>query len=374
MMRIEWLRELKEIEAKRDAWVALESQVRQRTLYCRYDYILPWYRCYSGTEHVDRGIPLVGFAWDGEMLVGVAPMIEARSTFARVPVKRADCAGYNLAAGEILVRDGVAGVIEAFVDALRDGLRFDLVNINGLDTDTPRQKELISHLERRGARYGLIDFHSYAIADLSKGYDAYIGAFGWKRRGRMKNIANKMTTQGEVKIERITSTGDRAFATSMRDRMLAISERSPRVQRAGVEVDRQHQPFYADLFEAFGPQGAIDLSILVINGEDAAFTFALVERGIYYHTMMAYAEIFEKISAGKYLFAEVIKMLPDLGLHMVLSHGGYEYKSRWASQIIPQQTVCVFGNTISGRLSHMVGFRFVHRRKAPAPGPPDEES
>jgi len=360
-MQIEWFRDMREIESKREPWVALESQVQERTLYCRYDYILPWYRCYAGTEHVDGGTPLVGFAWDGDTLVGVAPMIEAKTTFAKVPVKRVDCAGYNLAAGEILVRDGTAGVIEAFVDALREELRFDVININGLDSDSDRQKELLAHLEAGGARFGLIDFHSYAIADFSKGYDAYIGAFGWKRRGRMKNIANRMATQGDVRIERVTSTQDREFATNMRDRMLAISEKSPRVQRAGVDMDRQHQPFYQDIFEAFGPQSAVDLSILVINGEDAAFTFALTERGIYYHTMMAYAEAFEKISAGKYLFQEVIKMLPDLGLHMVLSHGGYEYKARWASAIIPQQTVCVFGNTMSGRLSHMVGFKFVHR-------------
>ena len=360
-MRIEWYRDLEEIEQFRDSWVSLQETTHERTLYCCFDYIMSWYQCYGGSRFIDRGTPLVGLAYDGDTLIGVAPMVESRSTFSRIPVRRVDCAGYNLAAGELLIRDGCSGVVEAFVDALRDELRFDVVNINGLDIGTERFQALGEHLKSRGVRHGYLDFHSYAIAELQDGYEAYIKSFGWKWRSRLKGKAKKIKAEGDVRIDRVLSTQDRVMADEMCARMIALSESSRRVQRAGVDVDREHQPFYRDIFYRYAGQADVDLAILVIGGTDAAFTFGLIERGIYYHTMMAYNESFAHLSTGTYLFQEVFRTLPDRGIHTVLSHGGYEYKKYWATQIIPQQTVCVFNNTIRGGISYLVGFKLLKR-------------
>lgn len=372
-MRIEWVRNLEDVERFRDAWTALENDTTDRTLYCRHDYIMPWYRCYVGTRMADYGKPLVGFAWDGSTLVGVAPMIEAKATFARIPVWRVDCAGYNLAAGELLVRDGVHGVIELFVDSLQKEHRFELINLNGLAVDSDAYARLREHLTARGIRFDGIDFHGYAIADLKGGYEAYNKSFGWKFRSRNKNIAKKVAAAGELRIDRVTSTRDREVADKMRARMFAITESSPRVKRAGLDIERKHQPFYHDLFDMFGAQDAIDLAILTINGRDAAFMFGIVERDVYYHTMMAYHDDFAALSAGKYLLHEVLKYLPESGIHTVLSHGGYDYKSRWASRIVPQKTICVFGGGWRARLAHLVGFKLVHKKNSGAAEEVDSE-
>src|SRR3990170_714458 len=117
-LRVEWIRGTGEIEKLRETWIALENEVRNRTLYSRYDYVIPWYHCYAGTKFAEFGEPLVGLAWEEDRLVGIAPLINSRASFAKIPVRHVACAGYNLAAGELLIRDGETGVIERFVDDL----------------------------------------------------------------------------------------------------------------------------------------------------------------------------------------------------------------------------------------------------------------
>lgn len=364
-MRLKWYRGLSEIEALRDSWRAFEKQVQQRTVYCRYDYIIPWYRCYSETDFTDRGIPLVGVAWENDSIVGIAPMISARSSFVKVPLRRADCAGYNLAAGEMLLKDHSEGIIEAFVSDLLKEQRFELVNINGIALDSARYFQLAEYLTRERLRFNQIKFHGFAIADLSAGYDGYRMSFGWKFRSRQKNISKRLEAAGHVRIDRINSTDDRSRASEMRRRMIEITENSQRVRVAGVSVERRHQPFYDAIFERFGAESAMDAAIVNINGEDAAYMFGLIERNVYYHTMMSYRESCGNLSPGKYLLQEVLRYLPGLGVHTVLSHGSYDYKTRWASRMVPQHTLCVFGSGFRARLSHAIGSRFVHNKEDP---------
>jgi CelD/BcsL family acetyltransferase involved in cellulose biosynthesis len=364
-MFVEWIRAMDRIAALRDRWVALESEVQNRTLYSRYDYVIPWYRAYAGTRFSEYGEPLVGLAWEGPDLVAVAPLITSRATFARVPVQRADCAGHNLAAGELLVRDGVTGAIEKFVDSLRDDLGLDLVAINGLDVASQTYERLQSHASARGAHSAYLDYHWYAIADLKDGYEAYRRARGSNFKNQTRKIAKKVAAAGAVRVDRVTSTrSEPDFSQAMRERMFCLADRSWRVSRTTPGEEREHQSFYRELFSTWGEQDALDLAILSIDGRDAAFSFALIERGIYYHTLIAFDDELRPLSPGTHLLQEVFKILPEHGIHTVLSHGSYEYKKRWASKVVPQYTICIFGRSLRAALSYFVGFKLVHRRRS----------
>ena len=360
-MRIDWIRDLSKVESLRDLWVALENEVQHRTLYSRYDYVLPWYHCYVGTPMTDGGRPLVGMAWEDGELIGIAPMIEAHATFAKIPVRRVDCAGYNLSAGELLMRDHHEGLIEAFVYSLRDELDFEVIDINGLPLQSEESRHLHSHLRDHKVPVANMEYHWYAVADLSNGYDAYAKAKSSNFRKQTRKIARKVETGHDVQIERVTTLGDLSYAHSMRDRMFAIAERSWRTKRAGLEVERRHQQFYRELVDIFGSQDALDLAILVIDGRDAAFSLGLIERQTYYHTMIGYDDEMGDRSPGTYLLQEVFKYLPASGVSSVMSHGPYDYKKRWASEVIAQQTVCVFGHDLRARLAHWVGTKLARR-------------
>jgi hypothetical protein len=59
---------------------------------------------------------------------------------------------------------------------------------------------------------------------------------------------------------------------------------------------------------------------------------------------------------------EVFRRLPDASVHTVLSHGSYQYKNRWASKIVGQDNLCIFGRGLRARLAYWAASTFVHRR------------
>jgi CelD/BcsL family acetyltransferase involved in cellulose biosynthesis len=212
-------------------------------------------------------------------------------------------------------------------------------------------------LEQNGFRIGILPYHWYAVARLQDGYETYARDRGYNFRKQTRKIAKRVSGAGQVKLDCVTSLDDPEFAFQMRDRMFALAEKSWRTQRAGIQAEYQHRPFYRELFERFGRDHAVDLSILALNGRDAAFNLSLTERGVCYHSMIGYDPQLQEYSPGTYLLQEILKRLPERGIHTVCSHGGYDYKKRWASEVVPQFTFCVFGNGLRAMLSHFLGFK-----------------
>lgn len=356
-MKIEWLTNLDEIDCLREKWVELESSVNDRMIYSRFDYMLPWYRCFTGVKLVDYGEPLVGTAWDGNDLVGIAPMISAKATFAKVPVRRADCAGTTVAAGELLITDDKPRIIGRFVDSLIEKGNIDVICLNGIDINSEKFRHLKNHTEQDGLKLGLVDYPLYAIADLHGGYLEYRNSKSRNFRRQTSRIEKKIAAAGDLNVERIFSTKDKYNAPDIIARMYAIALSSWRVKEAGPDGIIAYQPLFRDVVSRFGDMEAIDFSVLTVNSQDVAYTLAIVERGIYYQISIAFDDRFNFYSPGSYLLQEVFKVLPDSGIHLVVSHGDYIYKERWATEIVPQRTICIFGKSWKANLSHFVKFK-----------------
>jgi CelD/BcsL family acetyltransferase involved in cellulose biosynthesis len=310
-----------------------------------------------GTRLVGYGEPLVGTAWDGTDLIGIAPMISSNASFAKVPVRRADCAGTTVAAGELLIRDNMPGIVGRFVGSLIDKGNFDVICLNGIDINSEIFRRLKDHTERYGVKLGIIDYHSYAIADLRGGYQEYSKSKSRNFRRQTSRIEKKIAAVGKLKMERILSTKGQYKTSDIIERMFSIAKSSWRIREAGPGGLYAYQPLFRDVISRFGEQGAIDFSVLTIGSEDAAFTLSIVERGIYYQISIAFDDRFNAYSPGSYLLQEVFKVLPDSGIHLVVSHGDYIYKERWATEIVPQKTICIFGRSIRAALSHAMKFK-----------------
>lgn len=356
-MKIEWLKNLDEIESLREKWTELESSVDDRMIYSRFDYMLPWYHCFTGAKLVNYGEPLVGTAWDGNDLVGIAPMISSNATLAKVPVRRVECAGTTVAAGELLIRDDKPDIIGGLVDSLIDKGNIDIICLNGIDINSEKFRRLKDHTERDGVKLGLIDYPSYAIADLQGGYQQYCNSKSRNFRRQASRIKKKIAAAGELNVERILSTKDQYKASDIAERIHEIALSSWRIKEAGPDNLNAYRPLFKEVISRFWHLGAIDFSVLTVDSQDAAYTLAIVERGIYYQISIAFDDRFNFYSPGSYLLQEVFKVLPDSGIHLVVSHGDYIYKERWATEIVPQKTICIFGRTIRASLAYFMNFK-----------------
>ncbi|MGQ0665976.1 MAG: GNAT family N-acetyltransferase [Nitrospiraceae bacterium] len=208
-----------------------------------------------------------------------------------------------------------------------------------------------------GLRWEVTDDHRYAVADLRGGYLAYATAKGSNFRKQARRHAEKMDRAGSWWVDRMDGVPSQNTVSQYARRMFAIAEAGWRAHTRGVEEERLHHPIYRLLLQKFAPRGMADLSILTINGHDAAYTLGLVESGTYYQVAIAYVDEMASLSPGSFLLLEVFRILPDLGVHFVVSHGDYQYKRRWASRIEETKKIIVFAPTVRGALSWFAKFK-----------------
>ncbi len=169
-MKIEWLSDPLDLELVEGAWRDLETGVERRTHVSTFDFLATWYRHYAGAY---GGTPLIGLAWNGTELLGIAPLTIRRGRVGRIPVTRIDFAPNDSIAGEFLVRDNRADVVRALLDSLTTRARFDVICLNGFEPDSPELRAIQEAADQR-LSIGLED-HAFALVDVSRGYEQVPG-------------------------------------------------------------------------------------------------------------------------------------------------------------------------------------------------------
>lgn len=307
--RVDWLRDPSALQSIEEPWRALESRVQQRSHVSTFDFLHAWYRHYAGAY---GGTPLIGLAWRGSDLIGVAPLTIRRGRLGRMPVTRIDFAPTDAIAGEFLVDDYQPGVITSFIDTLvHSRTTFDVICLNGFD---PASAQLPA-LRHAAARHHLAiqtEDHACAVVDLRKGYEAYHDSLSAHYRRNLNQKARRIAATGFT-IEGVQQTRGLETLEACIPRIIAINEASYKLE--GQPLADRHRGFLADVVRRFGARGMLSLPILSIGGRDAAFILGVLERGYFYDITLAYDEAFARLSPGAFLMQEALRHLASVGVH-----------------------------------------------------------
>jgi CelD/BcsL family acetyltransferase involved in cellulose biosynthesis len=347
-VRIEWISDASGLDSIEGAWRELEAAVRQRTHVSTFDFLATWYRHYAGDY---GGRPLIGLAWRGTGLVGVAPLTVRRGSLGRIPVTRIDFAPNDSIAGEFLVRDDQPDVIPAFVDSLVQSATFDVICLNGFESQST---SLLAVLEaaRRRRLSAETEEHACAVVDLSGGYDKYWTTRSGNTRRKVNQKTRKIDALGAV-VDGILPDAEDQIDARIR-RMLAINEASYKLQ--GQPLADHHRAFLTELVTRLAARGTLSLPILSIGGRDAAFILGVIDRGCFYDVGLAYDESFAALGPGVCLMQQTLRQLAGAGVHTVLSHGAHEYKRHWATALVPQTRIFLFASRPLGVSARLVRF------------------
>jgi hypothetical protein len=261
-LTIVWITDLVEIRKLREPWLALSDQVQRRTAYSDHDWVLAWYDHYAHSEDTDSGTPLVGVSWDGEQLIGVAPLLIADGSFAKIPVRRISFAGFNLQAGEFLALDGRPEIQAAFIHSLASRTDWDVTLVTCLQPDWPETSIMQEVTRERGLLTEVDADDRYAVADLSEGYKSYLMKCSGHFRQNLKRYGRKIDKAGGWKLDRLDPQPSEAAVEEFIRRVIAIADTGWRAERSGIEVEKRHQPFYERVIRDFAPRGMVDLCIL----------------------------------------------------------------------------------------------------------------
>jgi CelD/BcsL family acetyltransferase involved in cellulose biosynthesis len=348
-IRIEWMTATSDIERLEDQWRTLEAAVQHRTHVSTFDFLYPWYLHYAGDY---GGTPLVGAAWEGRDLVGIAPLTVRPGRLGRVPVTRIDFAPTDSIAGEFLALDDRSDVVSPLLEALTSHVRFDVVCLNGFE----QTSHLLPAVQTAAARRHLsveTEHHSYAMVDLGEGYDAYWRRLDGDVRRKLNHRARKIRALG-AGVDSALSGHSLDDAYTRVARMIAITEASYKLQ--GRRLADNHRRFLTDVAIRFARRDMLSLPILTIGGRDAAFILGVIDRGCFYDITLSYDESFAKLGPGMFLMQETLKQFAAAGIHTAVSHGAHDYKRSWSTRFVPQKRLFLFPRTPRAALARLMRF------------------
>jgi len=346
-VRIDWLSHPGALAALEPAWRDLEAAVTYRTHLSSFDFLFTWYRRYAGRY---GGTPLIGLAWHGRELVGVAPLTLVHGRAGGVPVARVTFAPSDVPAGEFLIRDDRPEVAAALLPSLMRTIGFDVVCLDGFDPASPH----LAALEDAARRLGIAvhtDDHAFAMVDLRAGYDDYCARLSGHYRRNLNAKARKIEAAGAI-VDGVYRTDAAERIESAIARLIAITEASYKLE--GRRLAEAHRAFLGDLVRRLARRATLALPILSIGGRDAAFILGVLERGCFYDVTLAYDESFAKVSPGAFLMQRLLQQLAGAGVHTVVSHGAHEYKKHWATTFVPQRRALFFTRTLAGSAARLV--------------------
>lgn len=345
-MRIDWVSHPGALEALEPAWRDLEAAVTTRTHLSSFDFLFTWYQRYAGAY---GGTPLVGLAWRGRELVGIAPLTLVRGRTGGIPVRRVEFAPSDVPAGEFLIREDHPDLAGALLASLTRTIPFDVVCLDGFDPASIH----LDALQHAARRHGLAmhsDEHAFAMVELRSGYDRYYAGLSGHYRRNLNGKARKIQTAG-YRVDGVhpTDASDRVEAAI--GRLIAINEASYKLE--GRRLAESHRGFLGDLVRRLARRATLALPILSIGGRDAAFILGIVEHGCFYDVTLAYDESFARLSPGAFLMQRTLERLAGAGVHTVVSHGAHDYKRHWATAFVPQRRALLFARTLSGAAARL---------------------
>ena len=348
-MRVDWVSHPGALEALEPAWRTLEGAVTARTHLSSFDFLFTWYSRYAGAY---GGTPLIGLAWHGRELIGIAPLTLVRGTTGGIPVRRVEFAPSDVPAGEFLIRDDQSDVVATLLRSLMRAIHFDVLCLDGFDPES-RHLDVLAHAARDHRMAVHTDAHAFALVDLQGGYARYHAGLSSHYRRNLNGKARKIEAAG-FQVDGVFRTDATDRVDHAIARLIAINESSYKLE--GRPLADEHRGFLAELVRRLARRATLALPILSIGGRDAAFILGIVERDCFYDVTLAYDESFAKVSPGAFLMQQTLQRLAETGIHTVISHGAHEYKKHWATAFVPQRRVLLFAPTARGmaaRLAHL---------------------
>jgi CelD/BcsL family acetyltransferase involved in cellulose biosynthesis len=350
MITVRWSHGLDDIASLEQAWRALEASAATATPLASCDYLLPWYVHHAG----QAGLPLVGSAWEGTELVGVAPLLVRPGRVGGIPVECVQFAAAGAEAGEFLLADGRPEIAGEFLDSLAGAVPFHVARFNLLDPESREFEALRQAAARRGLALETVST-SYATVDLRDGYDRYEARLSGKFRGNLRRRRKATEALGPIGVEGVHFEDDPAAIESAVARMFAISDESWKARRGGPMADH-HRRFYREIARRFGARRQLALSILTVGGRDRAYMMGVAERGVYFDFTLSFDDAVRHLSPGILLTQEVLRRLSARGIGTFVSHGVHDYKLQFASAIVPRRRAFVFARRPRAALSRTLRF------------------
>ena len=295
-------RQLEELPVDRQQWNALVAETAGTSVFQTYEWFESWWTALGGKNEL-----FVVTMWDGEALLGIAPLMIERHRGLRylefVGSPNADYQDFILGPQPEVVLKGLA----TFLADQRNA--WHMMALRNLSTESITSRKLPGLLN--ATRIDTIDDERIAcptleIASQSEEVRRRVNAYSFRRRIR------RLSSLGELKFTRCSTTAEL-------ERYLPQFFAQYSEQRAGSAAARflgrsEVGEFYSALARAMLPQGWLHFSVLECDRRPVSFHFGFEFSGRLYWYKPCYDPALARMSPGKVLLSYLIRDALDSNL------------------------------------------------------------
>jgi len=297
----------------------LARSARTATPFVARGWLAPWIEDARASE-----TPVAFTAWDWERLVALLVVVVRRRRGVRVAqAPAAPHPGYH----GLLLEDGRTDAVDVIADLCASRADFDALVLPDLsDLDEPTAALVRGLSSRRFAVARAFRNPCHAVA-LDVGYGAFLRA---RKSGKsVKNLRRderRLRDAGDVELLHLVGPEITADAV----RRAAAVQRASWMRRRGAAV--LSGGFHERLALSAARAGLAHLWIVSIDGDDAAFGYALLLHGRMHFVWTAFDLRFERLSVGRTLAAWILRDACAAGARAFdFGHGDADYKRFWSS-------------------------------------------
>lgn len=296
-------------------------------------------------------------------LRAVLPLIEERSTFLGIPVKKLRSpTNVHSNRFDISIGRGVTSEIySALWQALRD-YSWDVVELQDVPIDAAA-RTFLQCAGQDACPTGLWESMRTPYISLPSGTDNVEEALGKKDSNFFSNLKKKMKKlekSGAVRLEEIRAA-DQAALDRFYDMEMATWKGR---EGTAIACDRATREFYNLVAKAAARYGYLDLRMLCCGDDVAAMNYSLSLAGHHYIPKTTYSEKFSQSSPGQLIMREVIRACLTTGMSEMDFLGPWVgWKGHWTTETREHSHCYIFRRGLKGRLLHFLKFRVATRAR-----------
>ena len=314
-----------EAEALRPAWANLLERCERKELTHSPDWLLTWWRVYGGLD--GRQLRL-GLFYDGDRLVGLAPLLRRRHWYKNwLPFRRLEL----LASGEsaehgiysnhlsILAERGAEEKVALrFVEAIASGAfgSWDEVVLPMMSADTPMPDHLVEAFRSAGYSAETTIPAGAPYVQLPATWDAYLRSLSTNSRRNIERPLKAFDkwSEGTTELECISTSADLERGKSIL--MSLHHERWSSDDQEGVFRSPLFLDFHAQMMRTLAERGALELLILRARGEPVAALYSMIWAGkVYAYQTGRRTDLPANLRPGGILLSLAIRRAIEQGRH-----------------------------------------------------------
>lgn len=321
-----------------------------------------WFEAYLAAFEPQAQIVLLTVREAGR-LRAVLPLIEERSAFLGIPVKKmrsptnVHSNRFDISVGREVSPD----VILSLWQALRDH-SWDVVELQDVPTNA-QARELLACAAQDSYPTGLWETMQTPYVPLGVATEDVEEALGKKDSGFFSNLKKKMKKlekSGAVILEEITSADQAALDRFFNMEMASWKGR----EGTAIACDVPTREFYTLAARAAARFGYLDIRALRCGNEYAAINYSFTLGGKHLIPKTTYSEKFSQSSPGQLIMREVIRSCLARGINEMDFLGPWAgWKGHWTTTTREHSNCYVFQRGLKGKLLHFLKFQGATRAR-----------